>query len=133
MTALELAPLPVLLVTRAPLGRELATAWAQGGVAAAVGKDDAAVLHAADTHAAGDGICDPDIVSMVTGDAPASIRRLERFGVRFDRDADMPLVEVTLHDTDGEPVNGSDAVFAAVAAAAWRRSGWSPRWPTTTA
>jgi len=87
MTALELAPLPVLLVTRAPLGRELATAWAQGGVAAAVGKDDAAVLHAADTHAAGDGICDPDIVSMATGDAAASIRRLERFGVRFDRDA----------------------------------------------
>ena len=88
MTALELAPLPVLLVTRAPLGRDLATAWAQGGVAAAVGPDDAPARHAADTHAAGDGICDPHVVSLVTGDAPASIERLERYGVRFDRDAD---------------------------------------------
>ena len=86
MTALELAPMPVLLVTRAPLGRDLATAWAQGGVAAAVGPDDAPARHAADTHAAGDGICDPGIVSLVTGDAPASIERLERYGVRFDRD-----------------------------------------------
>ena len=31
-----------------------------------------------------------------------------------------------------EPVNGSDAVFAAVAAAAWHRTGWAPRWPTGT-
>lgn len=29
----------------------------------------------------------------------------------------------------GEPVPGSDAVFAAVAAAAWARSGWAPAWP----
>jgi L-aspartate oxidase len=87
MTALELAPLPVLLVTRAPLGRELATAWAQGGVAAAVAPDDSPALHAADTHAAGDGICDPAVVRLVTDGAPDSIGRLERFGVRFDRDA----------------------------------------------
>ena len=31
VTALELAPMPVLLLSLAPLGRELATAWAQGG------------------------------------------------------------------------------------------------------
>ena len=29
-----------------------------------------------------------------------------------------------------EPVNGSDAVFAAVALAAWRAGGFAPRWPT---
>ncbi len=86
VTALELAPLPVLLVTRAPLGRELATAWAQGGIAAAIGPDDAPDLHAADTHAAGDGICDPEVVSLVTREAPGCIDRLESFGVRFDRD-----------------------------------------------
>jgi L-aspartate oxidase len=87
VTALELAPLPVLLLSRAPLGRELATAWAQGGVAAAVGPDDSPALHAIDTHAAGDGICDPEVVDLVTREAPACIERLERFGVRFDRDA----------------------------------------------
>ena len=86
MTALELAPLPVLLVTRAPLGRELATAWAQGGIAAAIGPDDSPGLHAEDTHAAGDGTCDPGIVTLVTREAPACIERLEDFGVRFDRD-----------------------------------------------
>jgi len=86
VTALELAPLPVLLLSRAPLGRELATAWAQGGIAAALGHDDSPELHALDTHAAGDGICDPDIVTLVTREAPASIDRLAAFGVRFDRD-----------------------------------------------
>jgi len=86
VTALELAPLPVLLLSRAPLGRELATAWAQGGIAAAVGPDDSPALHALDTHAAGDGICDPRIVDLVTQEAPASIARLADFGVRFDRD-----------------------------------------------
>lgn len=87
VTALELAPMPVLLLSRAPLGRELATAWAQGGIAAAMAPDDGPALHAADTHAAGDGLCDPAIVSLVTAEAPACIERLERFGVRFDRDA----------------------------------------------
>ncbi len=50
------------------------------------------------------------------------------FGVL--RAADMPLVEVTLHESDGEPVNGSDAVFAAVAAAVWSSQGWPTDWPT---
>jgi L-aspartate oxidase len=87
VTALELAPLPVLLLSRAPLGRELATAWAQGGVAAAVDADDTPALHAADTCTAGDGLCDPDIVAGVTREAPGCIDWLERLGVAFDRDA----------------------------------------------
>ena len=37
---------------------------------------------------------------------------------------------VDVVDSDAEPVNGSDAVFAAVAVAAWARSGWAPDWPT---
>jgi hypothetical protein len=32
-------------------------------------------------------------------------------------------------DDDRDPVNGSDAVFAAVAAAAWRHAGHPSRWP----
>ena len=40
-------------------------------------------------------------------------------------------IDVTLVDDDGPPVNGSDAVFAAVATAAWHRSGWAPQWPTS--
>ncbi|MEY2959600.1 MAG: hypothetical protein RLZZ01_2168 [Actinomycetota bacterium] len=46
------------------------------------------------------------------------------------RAVDMPVVDVALVDDDGPPVNGSDAVFAAVAAAVWRAEGLVSRWPT---
>ena len=42
----------------------------------------------------------------------------------------MPKVEVSIDAEDGVPVNGSDAVFAAVAAAAWIDRGLPPVWPT---
>jgi xanthine dehydrogenase small subunit len=41
----------------------------------------------------------------------------------------MPPVTIEIEPDDGTPVNGSDAVFAAVAAAAWRHAGHPPRWP----
>ena len=53
---------------------------------------------------------------------------IRSFGVL--RSADMPHVEVTLHEEDTEPVNGSDAVFAATAAAVWSAQGWPADWPT---
>jgi xanthine dehydrogenase small subunit len=47
---------------------------------------------------------------------------------------EMPEVHLEVVDTAPRvdlrtPVNGSDAVFAAVAAAFWRRNRWAPRWP----
>ncbi len=86
VTALELAPLPVLLVTRTPPGREAASAWAQGGLAAALGDDDTPALHAVDTCEAGDGLCDTAVVDLVTREAAQAVHRLEHYGVRFDRD-----------------------------------------------
>ena len=55
---------------------------------------------------------------------------IRSFGVL--RAVDTPNIEVAAvpDDGDGPPVNGSDAVFAAVALAAWRASGFAPRWPT---
>ena len=44
--------------------------------------------------------------------------------------AAMPEVKVEIVDDGGEPVNGSDAVFAAVAAAVWIHRGTPPTWPT---
>lgn len=52
---------------------------------------------------------------------------IRSFGVL--RAVDTPRLEVTIEPGDGAPVNGSDAVFVAVAAAAWARSGWQPAWP----
>ena len=66
MTALELAPRPVVVLSKAPLGAEGSTLWAQGGMAAALGADDSPALHAADTLAAGDGFCDAAIVDRFT-------------------------------------------------------------------
>ena len=40
MTALCLAPQKVILIAKAPLAESAASAWAQGGIAAAVGEDD---------------------------------------------------------------------------------------------
>jgi hypothetical protein len=39
-------------------------------------------------------------------------------------------VDVNVHPSDRWPVNGSDAVFAATAAAAWLTDGLAARWPT---
>ena len=44
--------------------------------------------------------------------------------------ANMPQVQVEVVDNGSEPVNGSDAVFAAVAAAVWIDRGCPPVWPT---
>ena len=44
--------------------------------------------------------------------------------------ANMPAVAVEVVDDGSEPVNGSDAVFAAVAAAVWIHRGCPPMWPT---
>jgi aerobic-type carbon monoxide dehydrogenase small subunit (CoxS/CutS family) len=52
---------------------------------------------------------------------------IRSFGIR--RAVDTPRIEVTIEDDTREPVNGSDAVFAAVAAAVWRSLGHPPAWP----
>jgi L-aspartate oxidase len=57
---------------------------AQGGVAAATDPGDDPALHAADTLAAGRGLCRPSAVQLLTDDAPSRIDELRRFGVRFD-------------------------------------------------
>ena len=64
-------------------------------------------------------------------DAEGVIRDLtiRSFGIVPARS--MPAVHVTVRHDPGRPaVNGSDAVFAAVAAAVWLADGLPPRWPT---
>jgi L-aspartate oxidase len=85
VTALELAPRPVVVLSKGPLGAEGSTLWAQGGLAAAIGAGDSPALHAADTLKAGEGVSDPAVVDQFTRAAPAAILRLARLGVRFDR------------------------------------------------
>ncbi|MEH2470004.1 L-aspartate oxidase [Nitrobacteraceae bacterium AZCC 2161] len=90
--ALALAPQPVVLLTKTPLGLEASSALAQGGIAASIGADDNPSLHLADTLAAGDGLCDDDVAATILAAAPAAIEQLVRHGVTFDRDADGKIV-----------------------------------------
>jgi hypothetical protein len=53
---------------------------------------------------------------------------IRSFGILAARD--MPEVVVRLHEDDGWPVNGSDAVLVATLAAAWIAEGLPAEWPT---
>jgi len=86
MTALYLAPMPVVLLSKAPLGVETSSGWAQGGIAAAIGPDDSFALQIEDTLKAGDGICDRDAVTRIISGAANAIAELIRLGVPFDRE-----------------------------------------------
>jgi L-aspartate oxidase len=92
MTALRLAPEPVVLLSKGPLGVECSSAWAQGGLAASVADDDDPTLHLADTLVAGDGLSDAQIAMRITHAAPAAIDDLSCLGVRFDRAGDGALL-----------------------------------------
>ena len=61
--ALCLAPRPVLLISPDPLGSGASSAWAQGGVAAAMAQADSPEAHALDTIKAGAGTVEPPISS----------------------------------------------------------------------
>jgi L-aspartate oxidase len=89
--ALKLAPRPVTVVSAAPLGQGASTAWAQGGIAAAVAEGDSAEAHAADTVAAGAGLVDETIALGLAREAGARIHDLLQYGVPFDRDLEGKL------------------------------------------
>jgi L-aspartate oxidase len=86
--ALELAPRPVLMISPEVLGLGASSAWAQGGVAAAMAKSDSAEAHASDTLKAGDGTVDAEVAAMVTRLARDHILDLTKLGAPFDRDAE---------------------------------------------
>jgi L-aspartate oxidase len=90
-TALKLAPFPALVLAGARPGTSGSSAWAQGGIAAAMGEGDSWQSHAADTIAAGAGTCDPQIVEIVTREAPLRIEDLIAYGAPFDRNPDGTL------------------------------------------
>jgi len=80
----------VCVVSRTPLS-ESASFWAQGGLAAALERGDSPAQHAADTIAAGRGLCRPSAVQALVAEAPDAVRELIRRGVVFDVDASGEL------------------------------------------
>ncbi|MDP1631833.1 MAG: L-aspartate oxidase [Caulobacter sp.] len=86
--ALAAAPRKALVLSPTPLNEGCSSAWAQGGMAAALGADDNPALHAADTLAAGAGLCDPAMVEILTREGPDAVRHLADLGAPFDRTDD---------------------------------------------
>src|SRR6185437_15085695 len=68
-----------------------ASAWAQGGIAVALGPGDSPGQHAADTLAASDGLADPEAVRILTNEGPDRIYELLGLGAKFDRGPDGRL------------------------------------------
>ncbi|MEM9226176.1 MAG: L-aspartate oxidase, partial [Pseudomonadota bacterium] len=125
--AFRLAPRPCTVISPAPLGQAASSAWAQGGLAAALDPKDSPEAHAADTVAAGSGLVDPVIARLIAEEGPARVRDLVRLGVPFDRTPDgqlalsleaahsMPRVARVAGDLAGKAIMG--ALTAAVRAA----------------
>jgi L-aspartate oxidase len=67
------------------------TALAQGGIAAAVAEGDDPSAHAADTIAAGAGLCDPEAVRVLTTEGPANVAELRQRGMVFDEGGEPTL------------------------------------------
>jgi len=86
--ALAAAPRKVMVLTGAPLNQGCSSAWAQGGMAAALSEDDDPALHAADTVAAGAGLVDPERAALLAAEGAAAVRRLAELGAPFDRNAE---------------------------------------------
>ena len=84
--ALTLAPRRVLVLSEKPLGGVCASAWSQGGIAAAVAPEDTTESHVADTLKAGAGITDVDVARTLVEVAPKYIEILAKYGVKFERD-----------------------------------------------
>jgi L-aspartate oxidase len=88
-----MAPHPVTVLSPMALGEGASSAWAQGGVAAALRDDDSPAAHARDTIAAGAGTVDPAVAMSVAEEAARRVEDLAGLGTPFDRDAEGHFVQ----------------------------------------
>ncbi|HEX5437072.1 MAG TPA: L-aspartate oxidase [Gemmatimonadaceae bacterium] len=77
----------VIVMTKRSLF-DSATAYAQGGIAAALGAGDSPALHRNDTLAAGAALCDAAAVDVLVTEGPARVRELQAAGAHFDLEPD---------------------------------------------
>lgn len=89
--ALNLAPRRCTVISPAPIATAASSAWAQGGLAAALDPTDTAEEHAADTVAAGAGLVDPIVARLIAEEGAARVMDLLELGVPFDRTPDGAL------------------------------------------
>lgn len=116
VAVLELAErgLQVALLTKRGL-RDGASAWAQGGIAAALGAEDGVAHHVADTELAGAALCDPEATQFILERGPAAVEWLARHHIPFTRTPDGQY-HLTREGGHGQRrvVHAADATGAAI-------------------
>ena len=111
----------VLVLTKAG-PRAGNTGYAQGGIAAAVGRDDSPAKHRADTVAAGDGLCDEAAVTVLVEEGPQYVRELMGWGARFDRGPDgEPELALEAAHSERRVLHAHDATGREIGRALWER------------
>jgi L-aspartate oxidase len=104
----------VVVVDKGSRGRG-SSFWAQGGVAAALGKEDSPELHAEDTARVAAGHADPSAVAVLCSEAPECVLELVELGCDFDR---TPEGDLHLAREGGQSVarsaHSADATGAAI-------------------
>ncbi len=99
----------VLVITKGSID-DCNTRYAQGGIAAAISKDDSPELHSVDTLNAGAGLSNRDAVDILTGEASARIADLVGYRVPFDTlDGEVALTLEAAHSVPRVLHAGGDA------------------------
>ena len=99
----------VLIVTKGSID-DCNTKYAQGGIAAAIGRNDSPELHFKDTIAAGNGLCYKEAVRILVNEAPDRISELVSLGVPFDTlNGEVALAREAAHSTARILHAGGDA------------------------
>lgn len=115
--ALKLAPKPVVLLTGSPLGKGAASAWAQGGVSAALSENDSPDLHAADTMRAGAGLVEASAAQAMAHGAAKEVDALAALGAPFEREGkDWALSREAAHSAHRVARVKGDGAGAAIMA-----------------
>ncbi len=109
----------VVLVTKDTF-EENNTAYAQGGVAAALSPDDSPELHAMDTLVAGAGLSDDTTVMRLVHDGPDRVKELIALGIGFDEEGGhIVLGQEAAHSSRRIAHAGGDATGRAIHRTLW--------------
>lgn len=84
--AIELSGKGSVLVLAKSAGSESATAWAEGGIAAALFDEDTIAMHEQETLACGEGLSHPEAVALLVEEGPKYIKQLIEWGTEFARE-----------------------------------------------
>jgi L-aspartate oxidase len=126
--ALSLADAGDVIVLTKAEPSESNTGYAQGGIAAAIGADDSPALHARDTMAAGDGLCDAEAVRLLVSDGPRYVQELLDWGAAFDRNEDgQPSLGREGAHSVRRVLHARDATGREIARVLWARVATHPR------